>query len=957
MKNNILRLICFICCITCLPLRDGQGMGHLHARQYASGEKLYVNVDQSGRDGSGNINWSDAGAHLMLYIWKAGVSGSQQWIDLAQEDGTVYYATIPAGNWDKCIILRKNASDPSHNFSNVWDRTGEGGIDLIDNPAVNCIYHFWTGGDGSDWKTFCPATDKIPSLITSISEELVKVCPSALDGPFALHPKIKPDHTDYEYDNTRCSEWYKSTDKTSWVAMTGLAGAGNLHDGQETKDVDNNQLPAILTGGAIYYYLHAADPAYSRLMKVVTDGTGCELDCTISSFEIACSDVNANDTTYTLDGMVAFGEANGSLVVSCDGKSTTITNPKSPQIFSIEGLPAAVTGGKTTTAIAHFTGNGSCTASATVQIPNATQGITTYTVDVMVGQSATLSPTGAISTNAYEWYIEGEKQTDAPQTFVTTAKDETNTTVYVYKEFNPPAGDMKDMIGNGGYDTTDVSIYGTKGQKSLISDYMFWGQYPQTDATDINFYHNTTINPSGWDNNGFAVVKNANNFFHTYAKITAHERQYFGLFDAATGTAGGNKKAWYTTTAQNPNLKLQKGTTYLFSFWAANINNYGEMDNAARLQFQIEYNGKTKKLGEVLDLGTAEFHNNVWHQCSSTFLADEDAASVTISVMNLNTDAIRYGNDFALDDIQFRAVSSQSRAVRTQQQFIVRTHEPHLYSLKTSVGSMPCDSMRYPVTLTIEYDNPLGKLVVRDETANTELLNAELLAAGATPDWDKHKTKQISFVLDTLTAATHTYKAYFAERTQVETTGTSTAPAFTPCPPEITCLEGVMYRKWDNVLFVSNADSVYHAYQWYKNSARLNGETKQYLYLPSASMSGTTDLYSCEMVRRADGKTERTCEHTFDETPASATADDEMVVLDQVTVSPTLLRTGATITIMQPTAQVLTVTMLSMDGTLLLNETITERQHRLTAPAGAGLYLLQLQQAGSLRAMKIVVID
>ena len=217
------------------------------------------------------------------------------------------------------------------------------------------------------------------------------------------------------------------------------------------------------------------------------------------------------------------------------------------------------------------------------------------------------------------------------------AFDESNTTYYTYREFNPPAGDMSDMMSNGSYE--DDFDYGTKGQKSTISDYNFWGKYAQTDVTAIDFYTNTSINPDKWSDNGFAVVKNANNFFYTYANITARAGSYFALFDAASDGVP-NKKAWKAETAKNPNLTLQKGTTYLFSFWAANINNYGEMDNAAKLQFQIEYNGKTEKLGKVLDLGSAEFRNNRWHQCSATFYADADATNVTISVVNLNTNTL-----------------------------------------------------------------------------------------------------------------------------------------------------------------------------------------------------------------------------------------------------------------------------------------------------------------------------
>ena len=42
----------------------------VQARQFEQGEKLYINSDQTIRDGNGKFNWSDAGANLVLYVWK-----------------------------------------------------------------------------------------------------------------------------------------------------------------------------------------------------------------------------------------------------------------------------------------------------------------------------------------------------------------------------------------------------------------------------------------------------------------------------------------------------------------------------------------------------------------------------------------------------------------------------------------------------------------------------------------------------------------------------------------------------------------------------------------------------------------------------------------------------------------------------------------------------------------------
>ncbi len=77
-------------------------------------------------------------------------------------------------------------------------------------------------------------------------------------------------------------------------------------------------------------------------------------------------------------------------------------------------------------------------------------------------------------------------------------------------------------------------------------------------------------------------------------------------------------------------------------------------------------------------------------------------------------------------------------------------------------------------------------------------------------------------------------------------------------------LGGVMYRKWTDVLFVSNADNLFVTYQWYENGLMMAGETKQSLYRPE----GLPGLYYCQLVT-TDGKTLTTCEQAFDDVQPS----------------------------------------------------------------------------------------
>ncbi|MBO4361478.1 MAG: T9SS type A sorting domain-containing protein [Paludibacteraceae bacterium] len=802
-------------------------------RHYEQGEKIYLNANQ------GEMKWSKDGAHLFLYIWG---SKGNDWVTLTNESGNIFVGDMPVGDWDKFIVVRKNNTTTTSGWdSNIWNRTCN--LPFVNNPDINCINEFWIGVEDCDgstnWATYAPSITKIGAFASVETEENIKVCPNALGGSLSLHPKLKADKSDYDYNNVKCHGWYVSTDKSTWVSVDGYAG--NTRDGEKNQDA-SYVLPNSLSSGAIYFYLHSSKKAGRRLIKITADAQDCDLDCTITSFEIALSAVNANDTTYALDGMVAFGEPNGDLIITCDGQSTTIpaSQAKSPQTFSIPNLRAITSGSKRMTVKAYFKGDeGKCSAQQSFDVPNATQGVVRTEKSVAIGDSIVIRPDGADFKHEHEWYIMDESGQwillSTKGELTTTPRDEVRTDMYMYREFNPTPTNPGNMMDNGSYEVTDAD-YGTVGSTSTISDYNFWGKFKNA-SSQVDYYASN----SG-ANNGFAVVQSANNFAPTYAKVTARDGSYFALFDAASGTEMAGKKAWYTNTAKSKNLKLQKGTTYLFSFWAVNINNYGEMDNAANLQFQI--NGQN--LGKPLDLSSPEFRNNRWHQCSATYYAKADADNVTISVVNLNSNKLYTGNDFALDDIQFRAVSNNAKVVKAQQVFVVQTYNP--------------------------------------------------------------------------------------------------------------CTEGRIFRKWDNVLFVNNGDSIYATYQWYKNGNILLGETLQRLYTGSTPMEGTTDLYHC-VATRMDGTDEQFCAHTFNDFPESRKAAAvEDITLDGIAVWPTKIASGESVTVSKTSSGAVQATLLTLTGQTISTTILKENTNTIIMPAAAGLYLLRLQGANTQRTVKINVL-
>ena len=964
---------------------------NVSARSFHKGEELYVNMQQ-------DFDWSTADAKLYLYFF----GGSPDtWVSLSQENGKMYKGSFASDcSFTGVKVVRENPNKTPHQWTDpdgVWNQTGD--MDIPDD--WNCIDKF----DDAEhrWAMYSPQTSKINAYVNVLTADEIHVCPSALGCTIALRPKLNADTTDYIYTQVTGQEWYISSNGgSSWTAFYGNAGVTRSDNDIKQKDLFTT-LPNPLPAGGIYYYLHSSIPGGRHLFYIKDDASDCALSCEITAFETAVSNVNADDNTYTLDGMVAFGKASGNLVISCDGKEITIPGPKSPQAFSLHGVPAATTSGVTATATAYFTGDQSnCSKQITINVPNAKEAVEVVKVDSVTGKQFVLTPKDYDPANTYVWLANGDTIKGAPQVLVIDPYGKDSTTTYTYKEYYPASGSMDDIMENGDYED-DSWNYGTYKHKSTISDYDFWGAY-DNNASQMNFYDTCSL-AEDKKNNGFAVVRNANNFAPTYAKVTAKSGNNFGLFDAASGKEGANKMAWYATTADNSKLKLQQGTTYVLSFWAANINNYGEMDNAANFKFYIEditdpAHPVKIDSSEVLDLSKPEYRNHLWHQCSKTILAKKDYNNVRISVVNLNKRILRIGNDFALDDIQFHPISTVSKVVKSQQQFVVTAHEPRILSFNPEVQPVSCDKDTYTVTMKASYENPSGKLMIKNVTRDTIY---EYTLPNANFDTPINFNQNI--VIKTKEPQ-HDWLIYFENWPTAQLTGNTVLPGFPSMAisdsvysdPVAVCklttdlsfhlrytyqqgklhyslsgmtedsvraittdkaeqtldlvYEGIpangqartlhvwfdganscdstfqlpatpigssceiyydticlgepynehgfdidntlpvgthyfknaigeelyltvadakdMYSKWTDVLFISNPNGQYVAYQWFKNGQPMQGETLQRLYDPSG-MAGTNDLYHCQMTL-VDGSVITTCPQTFDQTQRSAEA-------------------------------------------------------------------------------------
>ena len=673
---------------------------HASTRTYGTGEKLYFRQYPS--DWSWFGNDLGIGNHVFAYFFNG---GSNAW----SNEATVYISgilqvTVPPGTWTNVIFTRQSGTTPD--WSRVYD--GNQSEDIPLNTLTNYIQNFRqknTSGEGWHWVSTSSAPTADMTSMDGLTCETINVCQQSIDNGdvYSLAPILNGSKTDYDYEGDHV--WLK------WVSG---------HWMPVSNDWSNSDV--LLENVADNYYLLWTSIGKSTKRIVHLKRTDCEISCQITSFEYVLTPVNVNDSTFAIEGIVAFTQTAGGLVISYGDSVQRFASPTSPQVFSLQGLRAD---GTTKTLRAQFEGVGGWTADSTVTAPLPDAGVEIYdskTDDVHYSETGTtyihnksivLRPTVAV-TDSFAWTDPNGKvckssRTGGDNTFTVADYLQDTTIVMYYTEFNAPPMAESNMMGNGSYETTtsadeDVSTSAYK----KTSGYKYTGVWG-----GVNSKYDVYDNGYSSENGLFGVTTNPHVFWHRMAHIEPKDGLYMAVFD------GDNEEqiAWQASTADNENLVLQKGTTYMFSFWVANVNNYGEMidmgkKNNAILQFKIKYKDKDDViheafLGEPTDLNNDEYFDNLWHQNSATFTSDYDADDVTISVVDKNTSGMRIGNDFALDDIRFRAISVQSGTIRARERFEVKFEEPKTnpvnlqveWVTKPACGQDTCTmrvSFRYP---------------------------------------------------------------------------------------------------------------------------------------------------------------------------------------------------------------------------------------------------------------------
>ena len=745
--------------------------------------------------------WNKDDAVFSAYFYK-GTTGL--FAEKAEQiDGNVYAVTVPEGTWSDVIFTRHEKSttifdfDAGHGF---WSESRP--IPLKQYQWDNYVSEFKIKGDASDtyytWNQLYseqPKDGVTPATLATnwgLTIEDIPVCNNSTGDPFTLTPNTRETSGgkyEYNYD-MRAHAWFKTTNNgTTWTSVDGLAGI--RASALEGDDFHYNDETVGAYESVTYYYLYAKESNDQRLIRVSVD-KDCDITCEITSFEVTPTAVNVGDNTYTMDGIVAFTKAEGSLIIECDGKKTTIASPVSPQTFSLPGLAAD---GGAEDFRAYFSLDGSCEMYNHTTAPSpTTDAITHPEVTIAPKETITLTP-DADGTDDWEWTLKGSstilKNTGTNEFVVPEVElDHDAELMYVYTEYDPQPTLPTNIMENGNFE--DVTYYTDhfkwkteyKNSNVLNSNQIWDGGSGRKDIYDLSAFKDTY----GY----FGVTTNANTYWKLMSHINPKDGSYLAVID---GDEEAGKKAWYAETGtDNPNLTLLRGTTYLFSFWVTNINNFGELINNGRkncaiLQFHIKCHSVEDDtwyeadLGDPIDLNDDKYLNFNWHQNSSTFSTrnyfgkDFNADKVTISVVDKNSTGLTIGNDFALDDIQFRPISILSRHIKAREFFKVKVfEEPCTFSnMKIDTIRPKCSDTKkdkYSLKVTLNYDKPQGSLTLTD--------NGTVIYSAATVS---ELTEKI-IIIDDLPAdgESHTLKAKFTKLDGLSVdkgchiTGTYTAP-------------------------------------------------------------------------------------------------------------------------------------------------------------------------------------
>ena len=600
--------------------------------------------------------------------------------------------------------------------------------------------------------------------------------------------------------------------------------------------------------------------------------------CSFPEFTV---NVDACDgSTYNLSGKATFSNAplSGDLIVTdvLSGKTVQTSYPfTSPYEFRIEDIPITTAEKQASLAISFSQG----TCNSTVQY------IKPRKEEIQACQNSTLTLEPQFDGYEYLWNT-GETNKAIN---VSIQKDTTYICSVTTTSQEPVIED--NIMSNGGFEDISIPYY-----KGFSTDY-------EQFALNAPFDYNRS-------DRGWAVVSsNTKNQNVSLTEVIPHSGGYMLFIDGNTKRSS----AWIAQTSQNnPNLKIEAGKTYRFSYWASGV---GET-NPAKLSFWIKYNGKEQQLG------TTQTLIPIWKENIVFFTAPEDCDDITISVVDENISSNTSGNDFALDDILFQPISTGKQTLFEVFDINVLT-QPKV-SIPSEIHSCS-DAMTISIPFKIEEGSPDYYDLDFSSPLFIDIKNALL------------PTDTISFA-----QPERAFAGLYSASLTVKNNETGCESSENV---NFTIDKSMVYAKWDDVLFCDNLEQHFVAYQWYHNGEAIVGANNQYYYNPE----GFSGFYYV-VASTAKGTSYFSCVLDYEFVPKSK---------DSGRVYPVPVAQNEPITIVLPSSTKKAIgqlTIVNSLGQTISTETVNSNEIVKYMNAPQGIYLLDYSENGeSLWTEKIIV--
>lgn len=503
-----------IALLACLAL----GMS---AREFEKGEKLYFNAKPASYPG-----WKDGTSTNTIKLWGRLVNSTDEyWIEAQWYGGDNCYLEIPndgfltSRSWNKLVLYRCDY----YNRNDVKLNTGEIDIDASYAIDKNYIQNFYydDGGtkNGANWwnLTFTPVEAPTGESVDGVTKEVMEVCTSSAGDPLSLQPILAGDPLMYDYNHSAAHAWFK-WNGSAWTALDGQA-TGFHSDGNAWGYEGGTKIKETIgaAGSSTLYFLWTEKPSRRRFLEVdVTED--CDATLEITDFGVVISNLDVDNSTYTLNGIVAF---NDEAVISSPPTQLRISvkdtkgehhvdyvhnSPDpltTPFVFSLPGLYAD--GATGLVAKAEFVGTGYSKLSESYTAPDASD---VEIVPLEQAYNATTTFTAPGGEDGFKW---NDGLTSTTRTVPAYNYDETlKFTYYDYEKLPAKSGDL---IKNGSF-TAAESYYGTIHRKldiigSAVSEYNFWGKDVTTGSDFYDTYKDGGQSISG----GMAIVSDANDFW------------------------------------------------------------------------------------------------------------------------------------------------------------------------------------------------------------------------------------------------------------------------------------------------------------------------------------------------------------------------------------------------------------------------------------------------------------